>query len=86
MHESALVRDLLTEAEQRAPRGGASITALRFRIGALSAVSAASLRHGIAEGAAALWNVVPEIAIESGVETTEPGAMGVVLVSLRVRD
>lgn len=86
MHESALVRDLIAEAERRAPGGGASITALRFRIGALSAVSPASLRHGITDRAAALWSTSPEVTIDTGSETATPEASSVVLVSIRVRD
>ena len=83
MHEKALMDDLMRKIEAEAStEGGARVTRIRVRLGALSHFTEAHFRehfehasHGtIAEGA--------EVEAELRTDPTEPDAQGVVLESI----
>ncbi len=83
MHESGLVADLVAHAEAMAT-DPSLITALRFRIGAMAAVTPEGLRHGAAELAAARWGHRPTIEIEQSSDVHDAGALTVTLTAMRV--
>lgn len=84
MHESRLVADLVTKAESEASGSPEKINRLTFRIGALCGVPAESLRHGVAEQAAARWGHRPAITIDESTNPIDPNALGIVLVSIQM--
>ncbi|HUK94654.1 MAG TPA: hydrogenase/urease maturation nickel metallochaperone HypA [Gaiellaceae bacterium] len=85
MHEKALMDDLMRKIEAEVgAEGGARVTRIRVRLGALSHFTEAHFREHfehasrgtIAEGAA--------VEAELGTDPTEPDAQGVVLESIDV--
>jgi Zn finger protein HypA/HybF involved in hydrogenase expression len=88
MHETGIVRDLLARAEAEEPNR--RIEAMRLRVGALSGFTAESLGSAVDRMARHRWGYAPRVSIEMAgdLEMSDdgPGALGVVLVSLTVRD
>ncbi len=84
MHESRLVADLVSKAEAEASGSPSKIKRLTFRIGALCGIPADSLRHGVAEQAAARWGHLPAITIDESTDPIDPHALGIVLVSIQM--
>ncbi len=84
MHESRLVRDLVTKAESEAAGSPSKIKRLTFRIGALCGIPADSLRHGVQEQTAARWGHRPAITIDESTDPIDPNALGIVLVSIQM--
>ena len=86
MHETAIVSDLLARAEAEATGNPTVITALKFRIGALSGIRPESLRQHAAQLAVERWGRSPELEIDESHDPTDPNALGVVLVSVRMQE
>lgn len=84
MHETGLVGDLLARAEAESGGDVRTIESLRIRIGALSGLTADGLRATTGRVAVARWGFMPELEIEQSDDPTDPNAMGVVLVALRM--
>lgn len=84
MHESRLVKDLVTKAESEASGSPSKIKRLTFRIGALCGIPADSLRHGVEEQVAARWGHTPAITIDESTNPIDPNALGIVLVSIQM--
>ena len=82
MHERALMRDLMQKIEAEA--GGARVTRVRVRLGALSHFTEAHFREHFDD--AARGTVADGAAVEAAVsaDPTEDGALGVVLESIDV--
>ena len=83
MHESHVVADLMQRAEEES-YGAGRVSSLRLRVGALAGVTPDALRHGIDDYAEDRWGYVPEVVVEEGIDPTDPDALGVRLVSVKV--
>jgi Zn finger protein HypA/HybF involved in hydrogenase expression len=84
MHETAIVSDLLGRAEAESAGDPTVIAALKFRIGALSGVTPESLRQHVDRLAFGRWGHKPKIEVEESYDPTDPNALGVLLVSVRL--
>ena len=83
MHESRVVADLMRRVEE-ASRGAGRVSSLRFRVGALAGVTPDALRHGVGHYAVDRWGYSPDVVVEQSVDPTDPDALGVRLVSVKV--
>lgn len=84
MHETAIVTDLLGRAEAEASGDPSVIAGLTFRIGALSGFTSDSFRECADRIAFGKWGYTPELEVEESDDPTDPNALGVVLVSVRL--
>ncbi|MGA7271219.1 MAG: hypothetical protein WB239_09125 [Acidimicrobiia bacterium] len=82
MHESRLVRDLVTRAQTEA--GGAPVTRMVLRLGALSPVSPAALEQAIVDRTSLEWGRAPAVDIELSQDPADVRALDVVLVSIGI--
>lgn len=82
MHERRLVEDLIRRAEVES--GGAPVTRMVIRLGALSPVDGTALEHGIRDYASRVWGMAPVVEIELSEDAFDPRAQGVVLKSVGV--
>lgn len=85
MHESHLIRDLMSRVEQEIAASPKEVQRLKFRVGALSGIAPAPLQEGAAQYASDNWGHVPEIEVEESTDPADPNALGVMLVSIGVR-
>jgi hypothetical protein len=82
MHESALIRDLMARVELEA--GDRRVAWVRLEIGALAGASREGVVLGVRHYAEEVWGYVPEVHARLRDEVSEPGALGVRLVSIGV--
>jgi hypothetical protein len=82
MHESGIVRDLMSRVEEEADVGNGQVTRLRFRVGALAGIGSDSLIEGARHYAIENWGYAPEVLVEEAADPTDPNALGVLLVSI----
>ncbi|MEX1124875.1 MAG: hypothetical protein WEE53_04345 [Acidimicrobiia bacterium] len=82
MHESGMVRDLMTRVENEVDGAPEQVTTLRFRVGALSGIGPESLRQGARHYALDNWGYAPEVEVEQSTDPTDPNALGVLLISI----
>ena len=83
MHESRIVADLMRRVEEESRRAG-RVSSLRLRVGALAGVTPDALRHGVDHYAVDRWGYSPEVVVEQSVDPTDPDALGVRLISVKV--
>lgn len=83
MHESRVVADLMRRVEE-ASRGAGRVSSLRVRVGALAGVTPDALRHGVGHYTEDRWGYSPDVVVEQSVDPTDPDALGVRLVSVKV--
>ena len=83
MHESGVVADLMRRVEEESHRAG-RVSSLRFRIGALAGVTPDALRRGVDDYAVDRWGHSPEVVVEQSADPTDPDALGVRLISVKV--
>lgn len=83
MHETAVVRDLLSRAQAEVEEP-TDIVALTLRIGPLSGITPESLRQCVDRVSHQLWGHRPALEIEESHDLTSPNALGVALVSIRL--
>jgi Zn finger protein HypA/HybF involved in hydrogenase expression len=84
MHESGIVRDLMSRVENEVDTGQQQVTSIRFRVGALSGIGPETLRDGARHYALEEWGYAPDVQIEVAVDPGDANALGVLLVSIGV--
>ena len=84
MHETGIVRDLLSRAHTEAGGLPGEIASLSLRIGALSGITPEALRSSVDRAAYEMWGHRPALDIEESHDVASPDALGVVLVSIRL--
>jgi hypothetical protein len=82
MHESSLIRDLMARVEIEA--GDRRVAWVRFEIGALAETNRDGVVLGVRHYAEEVWGYVPEVHAQVSDEVSDPGATGVLLVSIGV--
>ncbi|HLF60755.1 MAG TPA: hypothetical protein VI980_06235 [Acidimicrobiia bacterium] len=82
MHESGIVRDLMSRVEKEIDGAHDQVASLRFRVGALSGIGPESLREGARHYALEKWGYAPEVEVEQSADPTDSSALGVLLVSI----
>jgi hypothetical protein len=83
VHETGIIEDLMRRAAARTP-AGARIVKLRFRRGALAAISASHLREDAADHARAVWGHEVIVEVEESDELSGPASFGITLTSIVV--
>ena len=86
MHESGIVRDLMSRVEKEVDTGRQQVTSLRFRVGALSGIGSESLREGARHYALEEWGYAPDVQVDESLDPGDANALGVLLVSIGVED
>jgi hydrogenase nickel incorporation protein HypA/HybF len=85
VHEKALMDDLLRKLEaEAAAEGGARVTRIRVRLGALSHFTEAHFRAHFEDAARGSVAEGAEVDAELRTDPTEPNAQGVVLESIEL--
>ncbi len=85
MHEKAVMNDLMRKIEtESSAEGGARVTRIRVRLGALSHFTEAHFREHFEDAARGTVAEGAEIEAELRTDPTEPEAQGVVLESIDV--
>jgi len=82
VHESGVVRELMSRVEKEVGGGQDQVARLRFRVGALSGVGPEHLREGARQYALERWGYTPEVEVELSADPQDPNALGVLLVSI----
>lgn len=86
MHENGIVRNLMKRVEQEAGGSLDRVEALSFRVGVMSGIRAEVLREAVHRYTVEHWSHNPRIEVDRTEDATEPGAMGVRLVSVRLEE
>jgi hypothetical protein len=82
VHESGVVRELMTRVEQEVAGSEDRIQRLTFRVGALSGIGPEHLREGACRYALERWGYAPVVEVEQSGDATDSNALGVLLVSI----
>lgn len=81
-----MVADVVDRACLVAEREGGRVAGMTIRLGPLAGITAQSARRQLEDLARARLGRAPRIEVEEGVDTTDRGAAGIVLVSVRLED
>lgn len=85
MHEQALMKDLMRKIESEAQEeGGARVTRIRVRLGALSHFTVEHFREHFEDMSRGTLAEGAEVEAELRTDPTEPEAQGVVLESIEL--
>jgi len=84
VHESGIVRDLMSRVEEEVDIGQEQITRIRFQVGALSGIGPEFLREGARHYALEEWGYAPDVQVDESKDPADANALGVLLVSIGV--
>jgi hypothetical protein len=82
MHESGIVRDLMSRVEKEIDGAQEQVAWLKFRVGALSGIGPETLKQSARHYALVKWGYAPEVEVEQSADPTDSNALGVLLVSI----